>query len=487
MSAFLDFWNGLSRPARRGLVAGLVAICLATAVAGTLLMRVSYGVLFSGLSQTDMAGMAAELERLKVPYRLGDDGQLLVPEPIVGKTRLALMNREVPLHSAVGFEVFNNEEFGASDFVQKINYQRALQGELTRTILSLDEVESARVHLVLPEQGLFRKEQEQAKASVTIVTKPGRSLQSPQVQGVQRLVAASVPGIIAQDVTVLDQHGVPLSRLAGESIDGTTGAPINAGSLDLKGATEQYLTHKAEAVLDRSFGKGQVIVSVDAAFVEQVTRVTTEEVLPARGTAADTVPTGVVIRERQNSHDGDGGPSPAGSQTTTSETEYQVGKRTEQVTSPAGALKRLEVAAVIRRAMSDADMERVRQIVSATIGINRERGDVVTVEAIEPVAQAATPLSKAENPEAPATGKPEHMLGGSVPARVVPQAAPVIWAGSVVALVIVTVVLFWWRGRRKAMRSRQLSRAERERLLVSLQTWLGEPESHSTGVQGARR
>jgi flagellar M-ring protein FliF len=230
-----------------------------------------------------------------------------------------------------------------------------------------------------------------------------------------------------------------------------------------------------------------VIVSVDAVFIEQLTRVTTEEVLPARGTAADAVPTGVVVRERQNLRDGDGGASPAGSQTTTSETEYQVGKRTEQVTSPAGALRRLEVAAVIRRSMSDADVERVRQIVSATIGINRERGDVVTVEAIEPVAQAAAPVSTAENPEATATGKPEHILGGSAPARIVPQTAPVIWAAFVVALVILAAVFFWSRARRKAMRSRQLSRAERERLLLSLQTWLGEPESHSTGIQGARR
>ena len=175
MNAFSEFWNGLGRSARRGLVAGVVLILLLTALASSWLLRESYGVLFSGLSQNDMSGMAAELDRLKVPYRVGDDGTLLVPEAAVGKTRLALINRDVPLHGAVGFEVFNSEEFGASDFVQKINYQRALQGELTRTIMSIDEVESARVHLALPEQGLFRKEQERAKASVTVVTKPGRT------------------------------------------------------------------------------------------------------------------------------------------------------------------------------------------------------------------------------------------------------------------------------------------------------------------------
>ena len=388
MNALSEFWSGLGRSARRGLLAGVVLIALATVAAAALLLREPYGVLFSGLAQNDLAGMAAELDRMKVPYRVGDDGALLVPEAVVGKTRLALVNRDVPLHGAVGFEVFNNEEFGTSDFVQKINYQRALQGELTRTILSIDEVESARVHLALPEQGLFRKEQERAKASVTVVTKPGRTLQLPQVLGIQRLVAASVPEVLAQDVTVLDQHGVPLSRQAADGGDALAGA--GAAGLDLKSSTERYLTQKAEAVLDRSFGKGQVVVSVDAVFVEQQTRVTTEEVLPARGGSADTVPTGVVVRERQNSREGEGAAPAATAQVTTSETEYQVGKRTEQVTSPAGALKRLEVAVVVRHAMSDAELERVRDIVSASIGFNRERGDVVTVQAVAPPADAAS-------------------------------------------------------------------------------------------------
>ena len=477
MNAFSEFWDGLGRSARRGLVAGVVLIALLTALAATWLMREPYGVLFSGLSQNDMSGMAAELDRMKVPYRVGDDGALLVPEAAVGKTRLALVNRDVPLHGAVGFEVFNNEEFGASDFVQKINYQRALQGELTRTILSIDEVESARVHLALPEQGLFRKEQERAKASVTVVTKSGRTLQPLQVQGIQRLVAASVPEVLAQDVTVLDQHGVPLSRQAADGADALAGA--GAAGLDLKSSTERYLTQKAEAVLDRSFGKGQVVVSVDAVFVEQQTRVTTEEVLPARGAAADTVPTGVVVRERQNSRDGDGATPASSAQVTTSETEYQVGKRTEQVTSPAGALKRLEVAAVVRHAMSDADLERVRDIVAASIGVNRERGDVVTVQAIAPPAEAAsaTPAAPVAATAAPVAVRP----------HAADKPAATTWIALAIAAalgVLVAVVLAARRGRgRPAAGARPLSGAEREQLLLSLQAWLAEPDAaHAPGA-----
>ena len=479
MNALSEFWSGLGRSARRGLLAGVVLIALATVAAAALLLREPYGVLFSGLAQNDLAGMAAELDRMKVPYRVGDDGALLVPEAVVGKTRLALVNRDVPLHGAVGFEVFNNEEFGTSDFVQKINYQRALQGELTRTILSIDEVESARVHLALPEQGLFRKEQERAKASVTVVTKPGRTLQMPQVLGIQRLVAASVPEVLAQDVTVLDQHGVPLSRQAADGGDALAGA--GAAGLDLKSSTERYLTQKAEAVLDRSFGKGQVVVSVDAVFVEQQTRVTTEEVLPARGGSADTVPTGVVVRERQNSREGEGAAPAATAQVTTSETEYQVGKRTEQVTSPAGALKRLEVAVVVRHAMSDAELERVRDIVSASIGFNRERGDVVTVQAVAPPADAAS-----------AVQPPPVTAGTTAPAVAKTHAADdraiVTWAALALAAVLAllaVVLLVSRRGRgRAAAGARPLSGVEREQLLLSLQAWLAEPDSaHAPGVQ----
>lgn len=474
MNAFSEFWSGLGRSARRGLVAGVVLILLLTALAAAWLLHEPYGVLFTGLGQNDMASMAAELERMKVPYRVGDDGALLVPEAAVGRTRLALVNRDVPLHGAVGFEVFNNEEFGASDFVQKINYQRALQGELTRTILSIDEVESVRVHLALPEQGLFRKERERAKASVTVVAKPGRALQPLQVQGIQRLVAASVPEVLAQDVTVLDQHGVPLSRQA--STDGADPlAGAGAAGLDLKSSTERYLTQKAEAVLDRSFGKGQVVVSVDAVFVEQQTRVTTEEVLPAHGGGADAVPTGVVVRERQNSRDGEGATPANGAQVTTSETEYQVGKRTEQVTSPAGALRRIEVAVVVRHAMSDADIERVRDIVSASIGFNRERGDVVTVQAIAPQAEAASGLQATSAVAvAPAAAPVARSHATDIPSRTTWLALALAAALGLGTLAVVAAR----RGRgRPAAGARPLSGAEREQLLLSLQAWLEEPGS----------
>jgi flagellar M-ring protein FliF len=135
-----------------------------------------------------------------------------VPRELVYKTRLKLMGKDVPLHGAVGFEVFNNADFGMTEFVQKVNYLRAIQGELTRTILSIDDIQAARVHLALTEQGLFKKSWRQAQGLGHRDHEKGRVLAPEQVAGIQRLVAASVPDISSGDVTVLNQHGVALTR-----------------------------------------------------------------------------------------------------------------------------------------------------------------------------------------------------------------------------------------------------------------------------------
>jgi flagellar M-ring protein FliF len=472
MNPLFEFWNSLGRRGRVGFAAGLLAIVAIVAILAAWTLREPYGVLFSGLADNDLATMVGELDKMKVPYRVSDDNtQLLVPEAQVRKTRLALMSHELPLHGAVGFELFNNVEFGTSEFVQKINYQRALQGELTRTILAIDEVQTARVHLALPEQGLFRKDTDKAKASVSIATKPGRTLSAPQVQGIQRLVAASVPDVQAQDVTVLDQHGMPLSRLAGDGAD--TDAASSA-QLDLKAGTEKYLAQKATDVLDRSFGKGVAVVSVDAVFVQEQTRVTTEEVLPARSVDPAQVPTGVVVKERQSSHDADGPATQGTPQVSTSETEYQVGHRTEQVTSPAGALKRLDVAVVVRRGLNEVELQRVRDIVSASIGINRDRGDVVAVEAIAPESAAPSGAGASEAVDA--------ALGSTAPKT--PSSPRDLGGDTVVALaallaVALIALLAWTVGRRRPEVPRPLTDEDRARLLRTIQHWLddGAPSS----------
>lgn len=471
MNGLKGFWANLGRSARLGFAAGVLAIVIMVSVFGYLVLKTDYGVLFSDLAATDLATMAGELDKMKVPYRIGPDGNsLMVPESLVHKTRVSLMGRELPLHGAVGFELFNNMEFGVSDFVQKVNYQRALQGELTRTILAIDEVQSVRVHLALAEQALFRREAGRSKASVTVVTKPGRTLQPTQVQGIQRLIAASVTEVQAQDVTVLDQHGVALSRSGqGDTSTASDGALL----LDLKRSVEGYLAQKASKVLDRLFGVGQSVVSVDAVFSQEQTRITTEEVLAAKGGDGAQSATGVVLRERQTSRDsGDAGAGRA-PQVTSQETDYQTGKRTEQVMSPAGTLKQLSVAVVVKKPLPEAELQRVRDLVATAVGLNRVRGDVVTVHSMEQLQESEV---KREPPIAASVAAPAAPATVVLKPRDAAGSRP--WTGvaavGLVALLGGLLLGTWVRARFSARRLPALSDVERDRMLQTVQGWLAQ-------------
>jgi flagellar M-ring protein FliF len=295
----IEFWNSLSRAAKAGVIGGGALIVLTLAITTWWVLRTEYQVLFSDLKPQDARVMTTELERLKIPYKLGDSGTaILVDAATVHGTRIKLMGKDLPLHGAVGFELFNNTDFGMTEFAQKINYQRALQGELTRTILSLAEVRDVRVHLALPEQGLFKQATARAKASINLTLRQGETLRAEQVTGIQRLVAAAVPGMTTQDVTIVDNRGVALTRATG--VDGE----LDSGGLrlDLKRDTENYLSRKAGLVLDRVFGPGQALASVDVTLNMDQMRVTTEDVI-ASPSKTGTSLTGVVVRERETLRD----------------------------------------------------------------------------------------------------------------------------------------------------------------------------------------
>jgi flagellar M-ring protein FliF len=180
-----------------------------------LVVRVPYVPAFSGLKSTEAVSIVGELDRLKTPYRLADDGAtVLVPSDKVDATRVKILGGDLPIKGAVGFELFNKTDMGLSEFAQKINYQRALQGELARTIMALDEVDTARVHLSLPESGIFQRDRQRAKASITITTKAGAIVDDDAVSGIQHLVASAVSDLQAENVAILDARGRLLNSVA---------------------------------------------------------------------------------------------------------------------------------------------------------------------------------------------------------------------------------------------------------------------------------
>lgn len=470
------YFDGWSLQKKLGFGLGLAAILAVVVLLAWWAQRTPKAVLFSDLAERDAAVIAAELDKLKQPYSLSEDGHaILVGADSVHRTRMALMGKQLPLHGAVGFELFNNADFGVSDFVQKVNYQRALQGELTRTILAIDQVQDARVHLALPDQALFRKDGPKGKASVTVSLKGGQSLSGDQVVGIQRLLAASVPEIKAEDVTVLDQHGVVLSRAGGDD------AALPSGQLDARQSLETHLTRKVARLLDQMFTPGDSMVAVDVVLNHEQSRITTEEVLGSAQAERGSQPAGVIVRERSVTKEplADAGGTASSAQVLTQETDYLTGKRVAQTVSQGGQIARLNVAVVVKRSLGEAELARVRQVVATAIGLQTGRGDVVTVHSMSDLgAAAAFAAAPAVSDTAPTRAVPQR--GAAAPAvhgeaRGSATVAKVL--GIVMAGLVLGLCTLWWRRRRSLeLVSATLSPREREALLAKLQHWL-EPQS----------
>jgi flagellar M-ring protein FliF len=481
----MNFWNRLANNAKVGIAGGLLLILLAAVALGLWAYRTDYQVLFSDLAPRDAATMTTELDRMKVPYQLADGGNtILVAKDDVYRTRLKLMGNDMPLHGAVGFEVFNNADFGMTEFVQKVNYQRAIQGELTRTILAIEDVQSARVHLALPEQGLFKKSTTKPKASVTLAMKPGHILAADQVAGIQRLVAASVPDIVAGDVTILDQHGIALTRLASAE-----GAIESASTqLDSKRVTEDYLMRKVNQVLDKTLGAGAAVATVDVVLNLDQSKITTEEVLPARMNGNDNIPTGVVVRERQSTREGiASGPTAAidptakntqSGATSSVENEYQVGRRVEQIVTASGALKRMTIAVVVKRPLSDSQVQKIKDVVSLAIGFNAQRGDAVVVyssDQLETSGGASTDTITAEQAANSDLESALAMSKNEIHNR--DEDRSKVWFLLIATAILLIGVFLYWAMRIRSTKSSRLSQHDRERMLANVHLWIQGAEA----------
>jgi flagellar M-ring protein FliF len=447
--------------------------------------------------------MTAELDRLKVPYQLGDAdeahggaaGTILVDRKDVYRTRIKLMGKDIPLRGAVGFELFNNSDLGMTEFAQKVNYQRALQGELTRTILSLAEIRDARVLLAMPEQGLFKQASHKPKASVTLTLKRGQELRAEQVGGIQRLVSAAVPGIQPQDVTIVDQSGVALTRPGGDAAEGEGSTGL--ARLDIKKDTENYLSRKATAVIERALGPGQGSASVDVTLDMNRVQTNTDEVIGVPGRAGGP-PVGIVSRERDSSREtGNAGPAPASAGSPSGgavgasnqhEVEYALGHRVEQVISQPGSVRRIQVAVVTRRSLPPAQQEQLRQMVAAAVGASSERGDAVVVQGagdFGTLAKGGAAPDAADAAAALTHGEPAGLAAGGAPRGGSTHAG--LWAGA--GVLVVAALVAWLLGSlRRPAAPAGLTPAQREETLRRLRTWLAEaPQDAAPHVNGGPR
>ncbi|WP_374623466.1 flagellar basal-body MS-ring/collar protein FliF [Pandoraea sp.] len=398
-----------------------------------------YKVLYSNLGDRDGGAIITSLQQMNVPYKFAEGGgAILVPSDQVHEVRLRLASQGLPKGGLVGFELMDNQKFGISQFAEQVNYQRALEGELARSVESLAAVQAARVHLAIPKPSVFVREQQKPSASVLVTLYPGRVLDDGQVSAIVHMVASAVPDLPVNNVTVLDQNGNLLSAQSGNALG------LDASQLKYVRELEQSYARRIEAILNPIVGPGnvhaQVTADVDFNQVEQ----TSENYKPNSGEQA--------VRSQQNSEASQIGITPPGGvpgalsnqppgQATAPITQpqqpqqplaqqnaanpasavsapqgprsdrkdatvnYEVDRTIRHMQQATGGLKRLSAAVVVNYrpgtdakgkaamvALTQAQLDQIQNLAKEAIGFSGQRGDTLNV--------VNSPFTVEEDPEA---------------------------------------------------------------------------------------
>ncbi|SAL70529.1 flagellar MS-ring protein [Caballeronia cordobensis] len=395
----------------------IVAVAILVMVVAGLVMwsrQPDYRVLFSNLSDRDGGAIVAALQQGNIPYKLSDGGgAILVPGEQVHETRLRLASQGLPKSGSVGFELMDNQKFGISQFAEQINYQRALEGELERTIGSISSVKSARVHLAIPKPSVFVRDKELPTASVMVNLYPGRVLDEGQVVAIAHMVASGVADMPVKNVNIVDQDGNLLtSQSAANGLD--------ASQLKYVQQIEHNTQKRIDAILSPLFGAGnahsQVSADIDFSKLEQT----------AESYGPNASPQNTAIRSQQSSESSETGgssiggvpgalsnqpPQPASApvdaaasgaaataktgpqnQRKDTTTNYEVDRTVRHYEQATGGIKRLSVAVVVNyekkvdakgnvtmTPLAADKLAQVQQLVKDAMGFDEKRGDSVNV------------------------------------------------------------------------------------------------------------
>jgi flagellar M-ring protein FliF len=377
-----------------------------------------YRVLFSNYSDKDGGAIVAALEKMNVPYKFSDSGAaILVPASQVHQARLKLASDGLPKGGNIGFEILENQKFGVSQFVEQVNFQRALEGELERSIQSIGAVEVARIHLAIPKASVFVRDQQQPTASVLLNLRAGRSLDAQQVGAVVHLVASSVPNLPAANVTVVDQNGNLLSdtskKMGVNNLD-----PTQLKYID---DIQQSITKRVESIITPIVGaknvRAEASAEIDFSSLEQAAEIykpnqkpddaairslQSNESLTSNGGSATGVPGALSNQPPANATapittTAGAAPgaateaAPVNNQKNTT-TNFEVDKTIRYSQQGMGGIKRLNVAVVVNnmpvvdkkgkvtyRPLTAAEKTQINDLAMQAMGFNKERGDALTV------------------------------------------------------------------------------------------------------------
>ena len=414
--------TALDRGQRMRLGAGVALLVIAALAALLMGTKSDYKVLFANLSDKDGGAIVAQLSQMNVPYKHAEGGgAILIPADRVHDVRLRLASQGLPKGSVTGFELMESSKFGMTQFQERLNFQRGLEGELTRSIQALSSVQSARVHLALPNQNGFFREQQKPSASVLISFYPGQGLDRAQLAGIVHLVASSAPDLARSAVSVLDDTG----KLLSSSPDGNNSA-FDAQQLQYVQMLEQQYTRRImdilEPVMGRNNIKAQVTAEVDFTQSESTSEqhrpnlasdasaIRSQQVIENGGTTGTLQPSGVPGATSNqppavstapingaappltaaSQQAGSGGLGPNAKRELV--TNYEVDKTVRTTRGGSGSVKRLSAAVVLNyqpvadekgvmanKALSPEQLEQMTALVRETIGFNKDRGDSVNL------------------------------------------------------------------------------------------------------------
>lgn len=456
--ALAQRWNALDRGQRLrwGALAALVAVGLVAAA--VFYRQPDYKLLFSNVSDKDGGAIVAQLTQMNVPYKYSEGGgAILIPADRVHDVRLKLATQGLPKGSVTGFELMENSKFGITQFQERLNFQRGLEGELTRSILALNAVQSARVHLALPNQNGFFREQQKPSASVLLSLHPGRMLDRAQIAGIVHLVASSVPEMEPAAVSVVDDTG----KLLSQSPDGNAGGVDMQQFLYTQQVEQQYVRRILdilEPVVGKNNVKAQVSAELDFSQTESTSEqhrpnqstdggaVRSQQVMETNGEKTATPPTGVPgatsNQPPQNSTAPINGANPAPQAAGAGQgnaqgnkresiTNYEVDKTVKVTRGSTGAVKRLTAAVVVNaplaaaagtdaataaaaaavssglRPLTAQQQEQLLTLVRETVGYSADRGDSVNLVSAPFMDSGAAPaeLPMWKDPEIQAMAK----------------------------------------------------------------------------------
>ncbi len=466
MAVFDEFLGGLSRSARTGLIAGAALIALGLTVALWWLFTPRYQLLFGNLRESAAAEITKSLADWKVPYRFTEGGTgIEVPADQVYDTRMKLVSAGVPSGGHVGFELFDHSDFGVTEFDQRVTYQRALQGELERSISALPGVEAVRVHLTIRRPGLFIGQDDSSKASVAVTMSPGQNLTPQQVGGIRNLVASAVDGLSPNGVVVMGPGGV----LQGGAVNTGEQSGVLAQN-DEQANYESRVRERINDLLGQVFHGQAFRVSVDVRLNFDQEHHVSEHLL---GDGPDG--NGLLVHRRTSSAGGNSLPAddkekPAVAPSQKQEdVDYAHGSERDEVARAPGRVERISVAVLVPSSLDDAQLQNLRELVSAAAGIDEKRGDRLEITSVGDVPLPASTVTQAGSPNegvsvvpasvGPTNGR-EH--GGGIPGywlALTGLLGAIVGAGLVVVL----------RPRPPRLRSE-----EREAVLSKLHSWLAE-------------